>query len=306
MPNLWIDPASPTQLMMFGGFEPQAGFAPELWSYDLGKDVWTNLADLSAPVLAGGRVAPVPGERAVMFVDGYSGWSGTETVFNAFRVDYGGEAITMSALPSEDAPTTGSLAGAFVYVSHLDRHLAACGLAESGAHCEVTMYDRSTGTWERPIIEGERPEGRYGFAYAYDVETKRLIIFSGGRDGTPTDPVNAATDTWALDLSDTPFRWTRLAEGGPPPRRNSCSALDERGHRMIVWSGTPDAAVVLDGVYALDLDLGNERWEEIDAGLPPPARSSGASTYDAAKGRIIVGFGNTTGALFTDLHALNL
>lgn len=307
-PNFWIDPSAPGHLMMLGGNEPQSGFTSALWSFDLEKKLWTQLGEgTSMPVLVGGRIAEVPGESAVLFVDGFSGWADTGTPFTAYRIEYGGESIDWSVVEGADAPSSASFGGAFVYVPHLGRYLYACGIVDSGAHCEMMLYDPEAAVWERPVIRGdERPDGRYGFAYAYDPETKRLVLFSGGRDATPDDPVNAAPDTWALELGEEPFVWTKLDAGEAPPRRNPCFALDEKGHRLLVYGGTPDAAEVLDGVYALDLDRGAEKWTALDVPLPPPSRSSCAGAYDAEGERFLIGFGNSTTAIYTDLHALNL
>jgi hypothetical protein len=65
----WTDPEGAGGLVVFGGFHyvPQQ-FTPanDAWRFDFAKSTWSPLAGTGFPKLPGGRVAPIPGERAVL------------------------------------------------------------------------------------------------------------------------------------------------------------------------------------------------------------------------------------------------
>lgn len=306
--SLLLDPADPESILLYGGFSAERqGYVQELWAFDTARARWEMVADVSRPDMFGGEtIAPIPGEPAFLATDAYSGWDGTGTDYSLFRVDYEGESMGSRPLPVQGGPKSGSFGGALSYVPHLDRYLLACGMGEERTHCGVGLFDLSTGAYERVEVPGDGPSGRYGFAFAYDEENRRLILFSGGQEPSRGNPVNAAADVWSLDLGERPFRWTRIELENPPGRRNACFAFDSAGARLFVWGGTPNAQDVLDGLQVLELDPGRERWVRLDLPNAPAARSSCGGTFDLAKGRALFGFGNTREEVFVDLHALEL
>jgi hypothetical protein len=151
----------------------------------------------------------------------------------------------------------------------------------------------------------DAPAGRNGQFFVHDVETERLIIFGGDAGGTAS--CECVNDTWALELSEDPPRWVKLAtEGAPIGRRNGAYVLDPVGHRMFIWGGTPDGMNTAPGLWVLDLDRGYESWKEVPLGGSPPERTSGRAVYDAPRQRLLMGFGNGDGGIYADLRAVNL
>ena len=75
---------------------------------------------------------------------------------------------------------------------------------------------------------------------------------------------------------------------------------------MFIWGGTPDGEETYPGLYAFDLDRGEEAWSKVETALVPPERTSGMAVYDAARKRLVMGFGNGDGGVHADLWALNL
>ena len=69
----------------------------------------------------------------------------------------------------------------------------------------------------------ESPSQRYGFFYAYDAATRRMLLYSGAQGGNPIDP---AQDTWALDVAT--MTWSRLADG-PTDFTSMAVAADDAG-----------------------------------------------------------------------------
>ena len=100
------------------------------------------------------------------------------------------------------------------------------------------------------------------------------------------------------------MRWVKLLDDEPSfMRRNSAFTLDEANHRLVVWGGTPDGKNSVNGLWFLDLDKGDERWERLDVPSEVPPRASGSAVYDPVKKRIIAGFGNSTKGAFPDTWA---
>jgi hypothetical protein len=310
---LWIDEADPDRLLMFGGlyFEPQQWTVGwDLWSYDLANDKWTELTSATEPPhLATGRVALIPGERAILYSNGAD--QANQAPYSLKRFDYAPVKLTWSDVPATGAPASGEQLGSLVFDAPRNRYISACGLDGSfKPHCQVKAFYPAESRWELLTVEADKaelPTPRYGFFFAYDAETERLIVFGGAQEPMPGNPVNPAHDTWALELGQTPARWVRLPGPQTPPvgRRNGCFALDEKNHRLITWGGTANGATTVPGLHILDLDRGAERWQTLELPDSPPIRSSCSGVYDAKRNRVLFGFGNSA-KIYTDLHALNL
>lgn len=306
LPELWVDPNFGARVLLFGGYS-EDNYPRELWSYSLERSVWERRAGPEViPEHTSGRAAPLREGGGVLFLDGFSGWPGFGTTFTLARMEYGDEGVRWTRLEVADAPVMASYGGAFVLDRATGRYLSVCGLTDDGPHCQVGAFDPVSQRWSWPLVEGEAPIGRYGFAHTFDEETRRLVIFSGAGEPGPADPVNALGGTWTLEL-EPELRWVRLpTTNEPPPRRNACAALDPNGHRLIVWGGSADASSIVSGVWSLDLDRGHEAWTELEVPFEPPPRSSCAGAADPERRRVLFGFGNTREEVYFDLHALNL
>jgi hypothetical protein len=309
-PLLWIDAADPDRLLLFGGylFEPRQ-YTPawDLWALDLASDTWSELQTTTpAPHRSGGRIAAVADQPLALLYGGDD--EQMNIAYSMWRLDY--DALTWTEEPLLEGQAPGAILHSFVYDAPRDRFISACGYTGDDIHCDVQEYvrDANGGRWRTlEVAPGDVPSGRYGFFYALDAETDRLIIFSGAQWPTRVDPVNPAQDTWALELAEDPPRWVKLAgEEGPPGRRNGAFVLDPEGHRLFVFGGTPDARTTSEGLWALDLDRGRERWTRVEVDNEPPNRSSSAGVYDPQRRRMLVGFGNTTRAEYADLWAFQL
>ena len=301
-PALMLD--GDDRVVLFGGFafEPrQYTVVDDLWAYDLEAETWTALTSSAAPAFAAGRFAPIEGARAAL----YSGGSDqrNEQPFTLVRLDVEDGSATWSTVSPIDQPDGSSSLGSFVYDPPRDRYLSLCGYGWVGIHCDVEAYLVGENRWTLVSPQDGPPEARYGFFYANDLETERVILWSGGRFSFNGSP-NPAQDTWAYELAED--RWVKLLDTGPPGRRNGCSALDPIGHRFFVWGGTPDARTTSPGLWVLDLDRGEEEWVEVVPDGDAPERSSCSAIYDPARERILFGFGNTTAAIYADWQVLEL
>jgi hypothetical protein len=311
---LWIDEADPDRVLLFGGFTylPKQ-FTPawDAWELDLVAETWSELTTAAAPQQPGGRVAPVPGASATLYFGGVDAATNS-TPYLLKRFDSAAEVLSWSDVNVEHALTSGAYTGAFVYDAPRNRYLVFGGVnSRNGLSTRVDVFTPSPagepGRWEQLVpATDDGPTGRMGFHYAYDAETQRFIVFSGDQQFSSWTP-DLAQDTWALELGEDPVRWVRLAEASTPPlgRRNGAFALDPVGHRFFVWGGTADGASSFPGLHVLDLDRGAERWQEVTPLNPPPERCSAGAVYDAARHRILAGFGNGDD-VYADLWALEL
>jgi hypothetical protein len=303
----WLDSGGDGALYVFGGFHYRpAQFTPanDAWRFDFGSNAWSPVAG-DLPLLPGGRAAPIPGARAVYYFGGSEPTDNgsLSTPPSMFRFDYDESAIT----PREVEPlgdVGGSYTGSLMYDPKRERWLSVCGVdTATGLHCRVHAF-APDGGFAVVRTDGKAPRGRYGFHYAYDEETDRVVVF-GGQDGSGNEAI--AGDTWALELGREPPAWVQLSASDPAAskRRNGAFAFDPVGHRLFVWGGTPDGRNSVKGLQALSFERGAEAWTDITTTSGPPSRTSALAIYDAPRARIVVGFGNDD-AVYRDLWALDL
>jgi hypothetical protein len=102
--------------------------------------------------------------------------------------------------------------------------------------------------------------------------------------------------------------WTLIAEGEaegvPPGRRNGCMVFDHDLTRLYVFGGTPDAQTSAPGLFVFDARPGQERWALLNRADEPDLRSSGFGYYDPATQQVVMGFGNSTSAVYADFNFL--
>lgn len=304
----WLSPeASEQAIYMYGGF----AFAPrqftprtDLYRFDLRTSVWSQVTQTGPLPAPGGRVAAGADGAIHYFGGGLPTPDGSLDTQPAFLR---WSATGFEALSTEGAP--GSYTGSLVYDAPRDRWLSLCGVdtIALGLHCRVHAYTEADG-WSEVEIAGDAPMGRYGFHYAFDEETDRVILF-GGQVGQSNAAIGA--DTWALELAPESGEptWVQLFEevDGISKRRNGAYALDPIGHRLFVWGGTPDGTNAVQGLDVLSLDRGTETWTHLETPEGGPrARGSAQGLYDPTTQQIFWGFGNSIGRVYTDLWSLAL
>lgn len=309
---LFLDPNDPDRLFLFGGYDylpRQFTLVTDFWAYNLATSTWSTYSSTGAPERAGGRLAFI-GDSGEAVLSGGAFQNG-EAVMAFDRLRLNGDRATFT--PMTVTGTVGaepSQLGSLIWDAPRQRMISACGVATQAVHCEIGALDPAAGTYQ--LLEPnndrqDRPSPRYGYFAAHDLENDRLVIFSGAQIPRFRDPVNAADDTWALLLHESPVRWVKLLDADPnvPGRRNGCSAFDPIGQRFFVWGGTDDARTTQRGLYALDLEQGHEGWTKVE--LPPgrPERSSCTAIYDPARHRILFGFGNDDD-IYADFAILEL
>jgi hypothetical protein len=227
-PLMWIDPATPDKLWLYGGFTfvpKQYTVSSDFWSFDLAEKKWTQQTPAGAPARAGGRLALGSKAGEAWVLGGEDPSQAVDYTLNKLTV------ATPQFAPEASDPNGPKVTlGSLVYDAPRDRLISACGFTGTTIHCEVRARATTAGAkWEAiPMSGGLEPSARYGFFHTYDPLHHRLVIFGGAGFPTGTDPINAAQDTWALELDASPAKWVKLVDPVPtvPGRRNGCAALD--------------------------------------------------------------------------------
>jgi hypothetical protein len=297
------------------GYSPQGTALADFWKLDVDAGTWTQITPTGdvPPPLASTRAVRMPGTTTAYVFGGYTG-DGTSDTGDLYRVDYGSGALAFTKITQVSQPTPRELHG-FGYDPQTQQFVVfggfsyALGKALNDTWIMQLSSDGGTATWSK--LSGTAPSARYGFFYGTDEVGGRFVVYSGAQNATGTSgtqQVNAAEDTWALDLRADPPAWTRILDGTEPNhapgRRNGCFVVDPRGPSLYVFGGTADEMTSQPGLWALDMRAGHEGFTQITRPSEPVIRSSDFGFYDAKTGAVSCGFGNSTAGLYTDLASI--
>lgn len=305
---LWI--GQDEALYMYGGY----GFKPmqfttlkELWRMDRDTGQWTELTldPQAAPEGAGGRIVSANGARYYI-----GGDDATTGALNQalFKLTLEGDQGSWEQLPGGALHTSLS---AIIWDEPRTRLLTTTGLTlDSGDYAFIEHLKArpccGEGDWETIRPQGQAPSLRYGAFYGHDPQTQQLIISMGAQTPSANDPVNAAQDTWSLDLQTDTWRKLNTSGDQPPGRRNGCGFYDAKTQRLFVFGGTANARTAEAGLYILHLDGEQARWERVEPPAAARPRSSCSGVFDPERGEGFLGFGNSELGLFEDVHVLKL
>lgn len=282
------------------GYAPQLTPLADAWRLDLATGAWSAWAPTGDLPVAGGsrRAAPIPGTKKFYSYGGYIGFGATaKDDGELYRVDLADAAHTFTRLTSAGAGPAREL-HAVAYDAKGEQLLVFGGIMTKPTQdaLDDTWSVKVSGdaaTWTQ-LTTAKSPAPRYGMFSAFDAQARRFVVWSGAQiPDSSADPVNAAQDAWALDLSVEPPVWSKLAPAGDAPkgRRNGCSMPDPSGRRLFVYGGTSDGKTTEKGLFVLDLEPGHERWTRLDLASPPPLRSSGFG-FATEQGDVTCAFGN--------------
>lgn len=307
-----IDDAARTVMLIGGsGYQPQGTALAEFWKLDLQAGTWSAITPTGdvPPALASSRAVRMPNTTTAYMFGGYTG-DGTMDTGELYRVDYGGGQLAFKKLTQVTPPSPRELHG-FGFDPQTQTFVVFGGFSYSGG---VAMNDTwtmqlsgDTATWTQ-LKGGTSPKARYGFFFGTDEVNGRFIVYSGAQNPTTKDAINAAQDTWALDLRAQPPAWTQVLDGTEPNhapgRRNGCFVVDPRGPSLYVFGGTSDGMTTQAGLWALDMRPGHEGFSLITRTGEPPLRSSDFGYYDSVAGAVSCGFGNSLQGVFTDVATI--
>ncbi len=219
------------RVILFGGYAVIDGTVfGDTWGYDYDTNSWSNVSP---------AVSPSP---RLMHAMGYDSESDRMILF-------GGEGPTYASLQDtwaydfdqnrwfEEVPSSAlaaRYAHAMSYDSEADRIILFGGSALGRLTNETWAYDANTRTWEARQPRSS-PPARYEFAMAYDVHSRRTVLFSGQVE-SPT-----ANDTWSYDY-ETNAWFQRGVTVAPPWRFWHAMAYDSESDRIVLFGNDLSAA----------------------------------------------------------------
>lgn len=199
------------------------------------------------------------------------------------------------ALPRAGAAsrvTVPSRVGAAVVLDPVRRELLVIGgLEESGRWARealrVGLDDRSV----TPLtMQGDAVLSPLGALALWDAENARAVLIGGGVQRASND---RAAQVFSAQRDGGVLRVRRLPEHPAGPIIGVAGAYDAAGRRAIVTGGEsmdPRARAT----FALSLEPGRERWQELAAPeQSPPRRFSAVMAYDPARDRFVLAGGYT-------------
>lgn len=283
------------------GYAPQGTPLGDVWRYDLVTGAMSTEAPTGdvPPPGASRRVAQIPGQPVAYLFGGYGdSFAGNKELY---RVKVDGDTPDFELITQQGAPPARSL-HMFTYDAATDRFFVFGGFGSAPLKDTWMMkLDGDQAIWTK-LSPATSPSARYGFFYGVDEVNGRVVLFSGAQG---TQPLNAARDTWVLDMRSEPPAWELVAEGEsvPPGRRNGCAVFDPTGPRLVVFGGTSNGMTTEEGLWLFDARPAHPTWTEVTRDGEPPLRSSGFGLHDPISGRTLLGFGNDMG-IYADLWPL--
>jgi hypothetical protein len=295
-------------LMMGSGYAPQGTALGDFWAFDVASSKWTQITPTGdvPPPTASGRAVTIPQTTTAYMFGGYN-TDGTTVNNDLYRIDFGGGRLVFTKVMQQSPPSARSLHG-LGYDPMTQTFVVFGGYSWDAGPVNDTWTMQLSGTtaqWTQQHLTAG-PSPRYGFFYGTDMVAGRFIVFSGAQPPTAeSNAVNAAKDTWALDLRATPPAWSMVLDGtemgSPTGRRNGCFVVNPRGPTLYVFGGTPDELSAAPGLWALDMRPGHEAFTSMTLPAEPIDRASNFGFYNPVTDTVSCGFGNTLVLNLTDL-----
>ena len=164
------------------------------------------------------------------------------------------------------------------------------GRAGGDALGDLWSFDAPTGQWNEVLVDGPRPDPRFGHTAIYDAVGRQLVVALGQAGGTFFD------DVWAFDPASS--AWSSLGASSarrPAARYGAAGAYDPAGRLVISHGFTAQGR--FDDTWLLDLTTA--AWERLTTiGAVPVKRCLVRATWDPAGPRLLLFGGQTDDAAF--------
>ncbi len=281
------------RLLVFGGSDA-SGYLSDVWALSLsGTPTWTLLAPAGTPppirVYAG---AVFDAATDAMIVFGGLGENAAEP--GAWTLSLSGTPTWSALAPPGGAPPARGLAPLLLDTA---RHrLVVYGGSDGSASFsdEWTLDLDASHPWLARVPNWTPPTGLALHTAIYDPVRDRMLVFGGARTYASAPFLN---QVWALTTDPVP-NWSVLSVSGGTPtgRVDATSIYDSARDRMIVYGGSLNLPGV-DDLWSLSLS-GTPTWiSQYPPGTHPPIRYGHTAVLDAARDRMIVFGGETSGGL---------
>lgn len=165
------------------------------------------------------------------------------------------------------------------------------GLAASGRWASEPLRLALDGRSVTPLrMQGDAVLSPLGALAVWDAEGARAVILGGGVQQPGND---RTAQVFSAQREGDVLRVRRLPDHPAGPLIGIAGAYDPRGRRVIVTGGQSNDARAR-ATFALSLEPGRERWQEIVAAeASPPLRFSGVMAYDPSRDRFVLAGGYT-------------
>jgi len=277
------------RIIVFGGIGP-SGPLNDVWAFDLITLGWSELQPSGAPPqprLGHDAIYDPLGHQMVV----WAGQQDTRFFDDTWSLDL--TSLSWREISPSRRPQA-RYGSASIFDPFERRLVQFAGFTDLSRRFQDTQaFDLDTNSWEDLTPPGELPQVRCLLTAAFDLSTRRMIIYGGQRNG-PLD------DLWAFDLG---LRsWTNLTPAERPAGRFWASSFLDRAGRLIIFGGSTEAGEVNE-TWAYELATGRFRLLEID-GAPSP-RNSMMGAYVEEEGRFILFGGSAAGALVNEVWELS-
>jgi N-acetylneuraminic acid mutarotase/predicted MPP superfamily phosphohydrolase len=283
--------------ILFGGI----GYYPnpvetlyDTWTYDVDTNTWTEKSPAQHPTTIGGLAYDDEYDRATFF-GGSLSVEETEYLSETWTYDCNTD-TWLNKNPST-APS-GRARPVLVYDSESERTILFGGVLDGGYPTEEVVhdcwsYDMDSDLWnnvdwdwqeQTPIVS---PGDRCGSPMVYDIESDRMVIFSGWPN-IHTDGVRY-NDTWTYDYNTN--TWTNMLPSGLPPGRGGHAMVyDEKADVMVMFGGVTGYQTESEK-YKADTwtyDLNTNTWTNMSPPSNPSPRIFSIMGYDNESGLIVL------------------
>ncbi len=302
------DPEHDRAILYAGsGYAPYGSPLADAWAFDFQRETWSEL-DVTGdvPPAAGSRRAVAIEGGALLFGSYLAGFVADDALLLA---SFEGEELRFERI-EQVSPPPARMLHAFACDPEGETMVVFGGAAQNSMLGDTWIGKREgdSVSWER--LDDEGPGLRFGFAYGYDPEARRLVVLGGQMPGEPGgDPLAFGRDLWALDFESEAPSWTLLAELDAdvfPGRRNPAFHLDPVTGDLFVWGGTFDQRNVVPGFHVIATREEGAPLRSFGESDVIESRASSFGVLDLEGGRAYLGFGNTGAGPFVDLACLRL
>ena len=285
-----VTDAAGKRALLFGGRTRATGSGPyalfnDVWAFDFDASAWSQVQTSGQAPSARANAAAVvdaKGHQLVVF-GGNTSTSGLAFTpqNDTFAMDLGTGAWRALAATGTKPPAREFHAMAIDGDARV-AYLFSGGDANAFQGpfiADVWKLDLASETWSQVPTVGDDPKGRIKHALAFDTVSKRLVTFGGHDDGNAGD-VGNQNAVYALDVTSTPAKWSRLGKGDTlknaaaqqcsfpadfttidkaSPERRSAFAWAPRadGRALVVHAGDSDCGLLGDAWWWAD---GTEGW----------------------------------------------
>jgi hypothetical protein len=275
------------RMIMFGGYDLNWNRLNDIWYYDAGAKIWTDVTPPTGALPArrsGLAMAFDPVRRVVVLFGGFD--DNGNFLGDTWEFDTVGKTWTQRFPATSPSPREDTR---LVYDALNNRTILVGGVDQNFYYNQTWAWNGTNWTLLSPAVSSSagRPfAGRAMPGATYNTATNRVVLFGGVGSPTPTD----FNDIWELRVgAGGALTWTDITplSGSPPGRGWTQLAFDASANRIVMYGGfhvqgTPAS-------YGDTWAFSNGAWSLIvPEGSFPGGRDSHGMVYDAVRQKVVV------------------